>query len=210
MADLLDILTLDEAKRAINKSDTNADEDDILVRHITATSRLIDQFCGPVVQRTITDEYHPWGHRVILLQQWPVASITTVQESSGGSASTLTALTFGASGDGYWAPPSLTDPSLLVGELWRRNGCGDTRWGAVQVTYVAGRYEDTESVDARFKDAAGSILRRLWKRESGTWAQSASFFDSNDSQYASGFFQVAKPILTEALAYDKRPPRVSG
>lgn len=209
MADLLDIVTLDEAKRAINGETSNAIDDDLLGRHATAVSRLIDRFCGPVVQRTVTNEYHPWGHKVILLQRWPVASITTVQESCGGSASTLTALSFGASGDGYWAPPALDDPTLLAGSLFRRQGWGDRQWGEVQITYVAGRYADTGLVDARFKDAAGSMLRRLWKREAGTWAQSATFFDDNANQYASGFFQVAKPILTEMLWADMQPPRVA-
>lgn len=209
MADLLDILNLDEAKRAISMSTGTVQNDDVLASQVTAVSRLIDDNCGPVVQRTITNEYHEGGS-VILLQHVPVASITTLNEAWGGTVNLLSPVAFGSNTtDGYYAPSSLNDPSLLSGSLFRRCGSSSRIWAAVEVTYVAGRYEDTASVDQRFKECAGAVLRRLWKREAGTWAQSATFFDDNATQYASGFFQVAKPIISEMLWSDMRPPRVA-
>lgn len=195
-ADPLDILTLEEAKQAINMSGYNDDRTLVLERHITAVSRCIDDACGPVVQRDIADEVIPGGHPTIMLMHSPVTSVTTVEEDQFGSVVTVAALDFGETGDGYRASSSRWEPGLLSGELVREYQCW---YPQVRVTYVAGRYDDTASVDQRFKDAAAAILRRLWKREAGTWAQSSSVFEAADDQITSGFFRVAKPIIDEML-----------
>lgn len=53
--------------------------------------------------------------------------------------------------------------------LRRRNGGGDMCWAAgrrnVVVVYTAGRYADTDSVDARYTTAALMMLRNLVTRE---------------------------------------------
>lgn len=200
MADTLDLLTLAEGKTAINMSSTNDDHDTKLAQAITAVSRIIDDMCGPVVVRTVTTETHDVSGTTVRLARWPVTSITTVREARAGSISTLSAVAFGATTDGYLAPTWSRDPSLLSGVLHRRRFGGVYAWGSeVEVTYVAGRYATTSVVDARFKEAAGAVLRRLWKRESGVWAQSAQAFADDDPQAGSGFFRVAKPIIEEML-----------
>lgn len=209
MADTLDLLTADEAKRAINKDTLTSNEDDILARHITAVSRLIDETCGPVVQRTITGEVHDGVRNLILLNHWPAKSITTVREANGSTITTLSAVTFGGTAtEGYYADPLGSDPTLLSGTLHRRSGYSESNFrsgfATVQVTYVAGRYADTDHVDARFKDAAGAVLRRLWKREAGTWAQSSDFFVNGDTTAGTGFFRVAAPIISELLWADQQ------
>lgn len=198
MADALDILTLPEAKTAINIDSLNIDHDDEIAQQVTAVSRLIDDECGPVVQRTITAELHDGGSSLIMLRHYPVASITTLREAAGSTITTLSAVAFGGTGDGY---------SLRDGVLSRRAGGRVTSWtygDAVEVTYVAGRYATTAAVDAKFKSCAAAILRRIWKREAGAWAQSPEWFEQlgggSDSPIGSGFFRVAKPIIDEMLA----------
>jgi hypothetical protein len=209
VADALDLLTPDEAKRAINKALVADDQNDVLARHVTAVSRLVDDHCGPVVQREITAEVHYDVGCSVFLRQWPVAEITLVREANGGTPVTLTAIAFGESGDGYYAPSAL-EPDLLAGVLYRWSSGIECPWrGAVEVTYTAGRYEDTESVDARFKDAAGAILRRLWKREAGAWSKGPEFWENLDDQVGVGFFRVAQPIIDEMLWADRHPPAVA-
>lgn len=209
MADQLDVLTLAEAKTAINMPSDNTDHDTELAQYVTAISRLLDRECGPVVQRTITDELHHDPGQVVTLRHTPVVSIGTVQEAFPGEVTTLAAGTFGSTGDGYRAEQDWRGGTLLSGVLerqWQGYVCDWPYNAQVKVTYTAGRFEDTGSVDAQFKACAGAILRRLWKRESGAWAQSSDFFETLDVQTSSlgGFFKVAKPIIDEMLWAETR------
>lgn len=197
MADPLDLLTLAEGREAINMREDNVDNDPVLARHITAISRLIDDRCGPVVQRTVTAELHD-GCGTVLLKRWPVVAVDLVREANGGTITEVLPVTFGDTFAGYRVDLA-TGMLARVGSSWP--------WGSevVEVTYSAGRFEDTGSVDARFKDVAAAILRRLWKREAGIWAQSSAFFEGTDDQIGSGFFRVAVPIIDEMLPLDRQP-----
>lgn len=202
MTDPLDVLTLGEGKRAINMKVDNVDNDDVVARHITAVSRVLDDRCGPVVQREVEAEIHGGGGRHVFLRQWPVQSVTLVREASAaGAIVTVEAVEFGAVTEGYQIDGD-------TGQMTRVGGDYGYAWSygrqAVEVTYVAGRYEDTETVDPKFKDAAGAILRRLWKREAGSWAQSSDFYETTDDQIGSGFFRVADPIIAELLAGERQ------
>lgn len=203
MADTLDVVTLAAAKAGINMPAATTAHDTELARQITAVSRIIDDVCGPVVQRTITGELHDGGRTFVTLRRRPVASITTVKEARGGTPETLTAQSYGSSTGGYFAPTYDKDPALLAGDIERRNGGLAYRWwpgrDVVQVTYVAGRYANTAAVDARFAEAACAVLRRLWKRESGSWAIAASIFETADAEPTAGFFRAVKPIVEELL-----------
>lgn len=194
MADLLDILTPEEGRTAINMPVGNSDHDDEITQQVTAVSRMIDAACGPVVQRTITAEVHD-AASTLWLRHPPVASVTQVRTASGGTITTLEPVAFGGTTDGYTI-------DLSSGRLSRSYGGSVASWGSgqVEVTYVAGRYADTATVDERFKTCAASVLRRLWKREAGTWAQSSDFLADLGSDTPSvGFFRVAKPIIDEML-----------
>jgi len=46
----------------------------------------------------------------------------------------------------------------------------------------------------------------LWKRESGTWAQSSNFLAEQVDTV--GFFRVAKPIIDEMMSYELRLPGI--
>lgn len=196
MADLLDIITFAEAVAAINLAETNTGHDAEIARQVTAVSRIIDAKVGPVVQRTVTGELHDSG-RVVRLRFAPVASVTQVRVASGGAITTLSSVAFGGATDGYRLNANL-------GLLFRQWGGVDGDWDSgsrVEVTYVAGRYATTAAVDARFKEVAAGVLRRLWKREAGAWAQSAEFFQALDEQGGPtvGFYRVAKPLIDEMI-----------
>lgn len=208
MADTLDILTLPEGHTAINLDVANTSHDTELAQFITAISRIMDTEVGPVVQRTVTAEIHTATGGAVWLRQWPVVSISLLREAVGGTISTLSAVAFGATDDGYF------HDTAINGRLFRRSGSTDSGFdngNQVEVTYVAGRYANTAAVDARYKACAASILRRLWKRESGTWAQSSDFFEQIDStdSVGLGFYRVAKPIIDEMLSDQLRPPAVA-
>ena len=156
---VLDVVTLDEAETELG---IDPDTRVLLSGYITSVSRLLDQACGPIVKRTITDEKHNGGSSYLLLDHYPVASVTTVTEYSGLTGTLLTEETVSTAPNGF-----LLDGSALI----RRAGKNDSAWaygrGNVLVTYVAGRYDDTLSVDERFKRAAIVTLANLWRREQG-------------------------------------------
>jgi hypothetical protein len=157
-----DIITLGEAKKALKINDGTTTFDDQLRMYVTAVSDTLDDFYGPVVYRTVTDEVHAGGRSLIFLNEWPVASITAVTEYASGTATTLAAETATAStGSDY-----LLDASRGYA-LVRRSSWSDAVFAAssVKVTYVAGRYATTADVDARWKLAAQITLRHWWRPE---------------------------------------------
>lgn len=160
MADTLDVVTLAEAE-----ADLGDQDDTLLAAYITSVSRLLDKVCGPIVQRTVTSEVHDGGMGTIRLDEWPVASVTTLTEYQGTTAVTLTAEAVTTSpGNGYIA-------ELGTGTIYRRSGKLDWTFypgrANVVCTYVAGRYASTAAVDSRFKRAALITLRNLWQKEQG-------------------------------------------
>ena len=157
---VLDVVTLPEVEAELG---VDPDSRVLLSGYITSVSRKLDKACGPIVQRTITDEKHSGGHRAILLDHYPVASVTSVTEYSGMTGTALVEETPATSPSNGFMP----DGSMLI----RRRGKIDAYWALgrhnILVTYVAGRYEDTLSVDDRFKRAAFITLANLWRREQG-------------------------------------------
>lgn len=212
MADLLDLLTLQEAYRAI--SDPASEDavagggagghDDRMALWITAVSRRIDEVTGPVVIRTVTSELHDGGRHRVYLNQTPVSSVTTVVEYDNTTSTTLTAET-------NTTKPA--DAYLVEGErhgvaIRRRSSNADDTFPAgrdnVEVTYEAGRYADTASVDALFKEAASAVLRRWQKREGGAWSTGSDPFARPPDV---GFFKAVEPMVAEMLDDQVRPER---
>lgn len=210
MADDLDLLTLTEAKRAINMKTTNDDHDAELEQDITAISRIFDAVCGPVVKRTVSNEVHQDGD--VCLRLSPVLSVTQVLESDVGTIGTLTAAGFGSTADGYYAEPHWNGGGTLLSGVIQRRYLGVTgSWPSgveVKVTYEAGRYANTASVDARFKACAGAVLQRFWKGEAGIWAQSsASIYEaSNEVQSSPELATVARSLIKKMLPDETRLP----
>ena len=161
--DALDLITLTEAKAALNV--TTSGQDTELARVVTAVSRRIDDLCGPVVIRSVTDLIADGGTTHIFLDHYPVAAITSVTEYSDTTATVLTVETNASKPtSGY-----LLDAEM--GMIRRRSGGSDTLFptgrGNVVVVYTAGRYASTAAVDPKFKHAAELYLRHLWTPNQG-------------------------------------------
>lgn len=209
MADDLDLITLEEAKTAIGGDLATTTHDAELATAITAMSRAFDSKCGPVVIRTVTDEVHDGGRTIVFPRKTPVATITTVTEYISGSAQVLVAETATAATANDYRLTS--DGHNVV--LKRRSSWSDARFAGTDVvlTYEAGRYADTASVDERFKEAAKMAMRRWWKREAGAWARSSNAFaDAVDGADGFvGFFRIVDPIVDELLADERCPPALA-
>lgn len=165
MTATLDVISRDEAKRAIRLSTSNTSFDTAIDALITGVSLALDKLCGPIVVRTITGEVHDGGNRSIILNYKPVSSITTVTEYNGTTATTLTAQTNTSQG------PSNYLADLTTGILRRRSSNYADRFAAgagnIVVTYIAGRYATTATVAEDFKQAAGVTFAHWWRPEQG-------------------------------------------
>lgn len=193
----LDLLTIDEAKAAVNLPDNAPQQEAQLALWTTAISQRIDDLCGPVVIRSVTETIDADGG-LLFLSHYPVSAITTVTEYQSGTGTAITAEALATAG-GY---------RLRDGILERRSSWSSTSWnGQVVVVYQAGRYANTATVDAKFKAAAGSILRRLWAREAGAWARGGAAFAGED--VGVGFFKAFDFVIQEFLGDEMRLPSIA-
>lgn len=168
MSDPLDVLSLTEAKAILSVQASSTNYDTQLARVITAVSRKLDKAVGPIVRRAISAEQHQGRNFVrqrIELRWCPVTSISAVTNYLGATATLLTEATPGVNpSDGWLGERYAPDPSLYSGVIVRRAGLNPWYFGdMVTVSYTAGRYADTSSVDARFKEAAALTLRNEWR-----------------------------------------------
>lgn len=170
MANFYDWVTLDEGKRALDVKSTITTSDDVISMAISALSQRLDNGVGPAVVRTVSDEVYNGGWRSIELRRGPVASISSVIEYQNGAAVTLTSVTPGVGVlNSFYAEPYLAQPELglLSGMLYRRDNFGGSPFwcgaGNVVVTYTAGRYTSTSSVEPRFKEAAKVSLKNWYR-----------------------------------------------
>ncbi len=157
-----DLVTLGETKAAL-RLPSNA-SDGLLAAWVSAVSVRVDELCGPVVNRTITDEFHDGGWPSIYPRFVPVSSVTSLSEYD--SAGTVTAL----SAEDYDTKPS--SAFLVDGEVIRRRSSGSDATFVlgrrnVRLTYVAGRVANTAAVTEQFKRAALVVLRHMWSQEHG-------------------------------------------
>lgn len=180
MADLLDVLTYDEALLALGLSvgPQPIVKKTVLEGIITGVSRRLDKAAGPVVRRTVT-EVHDGGRDRLYLRAWPVAQFTTVTQHLSGTATVLTAETFASQPtDSYLAEPFKADPALFSGRVDRRSGGSGAQVPAgsrIEVVFIAGRYTNTASVDELFKTAARVMLQNFWHSQEPSIGQVAEF-----------------------------------
>jgi len=207
VADTLDVLTLAEARLAISVPDGHTAEIEQLV---TAVSRAIDDACGPVVNRTVT-EYHDGGGAAIWPRQSPVSSVTTLKEWDGTTETTLTADSWGTVGnaDGYLIEQSGSYAHDV--RIYRRSGGMNYTFTAgrrsIELVYVAGRAADTASVDPKFKSAAAAILRDLWSRAAGAWARAEDPFVEGGLSVS--LSNAVQKVVSGQIPSEKRPPGIA-
>lgn len=183
----LDLITLTEAKQEI--AAVNVDVDDLLLAgYISAVSQMIDNRCGPVVARTIADETHEVEQTSsIRLRVYPVLSVTTVDEfTREGTQTTLTLDTLASKhANGCYLVPR------KWGRTLERRNAGAAYvfppFGAVRVTYVAGRCASTAAVPEIFKHAARLAVATNWSIQQGS--------GSNTFGMGDGGFGAPLPIV---------------
>lgn len=203
MADTLDILTLSEGHSAINLADSNTAYDTELAMFITGISRRIDRACGPVVARATTERFDG-GDSIVELRTFPIVSVTSVTEwLSDGTSVSLTAETDNTKpAEGYL----LINEKFYVAIVRREAGLSanfEAGTRNIIVVTSAGRAASTAAVDPLFKLAAANILRRTWKRESPSWAQTPGFGDDQGLDF--GFFRAVDPMIHEWLSDEIGP-----
>ena len=181
-ADLLDILTLAEAKRALNIPQSDTDVEAELAQVITSASRFVDSVYGPVVNRSVTRTF-PEPKGTIRLPDVPPGSptftvtFTSVTEYSAGTATVLTAEDADTAGTYRY----YSDKAALK----RRSSWSDTSWGSqeVVVVYTAGRAVNTAAVDEKFKEAGAVAVAHLWQHRG---ANSAAGVPGSEGQFFGG------------------------
>lgn len=205
MADTYDILTHEEGLAAIGSGSTAANDDKI-VPWITAVSRRLDDYAGPVVRRTITGELHDGGCHTIDLRSFPVTSITSITEYVSTTGTALTAESNSSKpASAYQTQTYSADATFLSPRIRRRASGGDALFATgrqnIAVTYVAGRYANAAAVDAKFKQAASIMLKNFWR----SMQQSAAQVDEFDVPVAS-FPRFAIPnAVRDLLAGEIHP-----
>lgn len=202
-----DLLTIVEARRAVNHPAGDTSHDVDLQLYITGISGRVDAICGPVVVRTVTGEEHNGGRSKILLDVQRVSSVTSVSEFSNTTETVLSEESNATKPTSGFLRHTVTPYDWII----RRSGNADATFPSgrnnVVVTYVAGRHADTASVDETFKLAAASVLRRIWKREQSSWAQQRDFFpDTENPRPTLTFFKAVEPMIRELLADEVLPP----
>lgn len=194
MTSTLDILTLEEARTAIGAS-LSQSYDDALELMVTAVSSRVDDLCGPVVNRTVTERHEAYGCYALIPRSLPVSSFTSVTEYVGGTGTVLTAETDTAAGTYLWEQ-----------NLVRRRQSFRPAWfkGRVKLVYVSGRAADTDAVPERFKQAAKIIVAHMWRQEMGSGNQ--TFGADGEIRVAS--FSIPNRAM-ELLADDVRVPGIA-
>lgn len=164
----LDVLSASEAAEAIGAPGQSTTK---VAKVVTAASKALDSWAGPVVVRTITGERHDrtLGRPSIELRRWPVASVSSLTEyDSSGSSLALTEETHSSKPSGAFLlerAEAEAELGLYRPVVWRRDsGRTSTFAETVVATYVAGRFATTAAVDERYKEAARLLLVNLWQR----------------------------------------------
>lgn len=165
MADVLDSISLPEAKLALNIASSDTSNDTELAQVITAASRWLDSIVGAVVSRTYTNQdldVPPGADKVVL--PWvpeishytSTVTVSAVSEYQSGTATVLTAESLTTAGT-Y---------RVRYGRLERRSSWQPYTFSAdgIRVSYSTGRFATTAAVDPQFKQACVLILHHLWQQ----------------------------------------------
>lgn len=202
-----DILTLAEAKNHLDEGQLDVTREDLIEQAVTGLTSRLERDIGPVVQRTITDELVDGGRPFVKLRHRPAASITTVTEASGTSTTVLTAEAFATAG-GYLAEPHRFHDGLLSGRLIRRSGFAPICWASglsnVQVTYEAGRFTTTATVESDYKEALAIMLLN-WFRASQDGVQAVGEFQTPQVNFPT----FAIPNAVRSLLWTEFRPAIA-
>lgn len=180
------ILTLDEAKKQLNKT-SSADDDELQV-YIDAATAIVEDYCGTVVSRTVSEWHAPSGS-VIVLNEPHVVSVTSISDYYGGTATELTT-------DEYLLDPSLNG---LVTKL--SSGVPVNFAPRVLVTYVAGMSPVPRAINL----AARIIVQHLWRTQNGGAGLPSVLDEDVDTVETSSGYAVPNRALELLRPYRRGP-----
>lgn len=158
-----DLLTAAEARNFVGLGTADTTRGSLLAQYVTGASRALAARVGTIIYGTVTGELHSGGRGYVYLDHGPVAQVVTVVEYDSTTAATLTAETNSSK------PTNAYHADLASGKVTRRDDNTTALFPAgldnVYVTYVAGRFASTATVDDRFKTACGLILKNAWRAQ---------------------------------------------
>ena len=191
------LCTLAEVKLQLNK-DSTADDDEIQ-SYIDSITDPVEDYCGAVLPRTVTETHRPNG-AVLVLREERLSAIASVTEYVGITPYVLTAATNPSQASVYCYFSDPSSPTVI--ERWGASGYRQAFMGPVQVTYTAG----FATVPTSLNLAARMIVQNIWTTQRGAQATN-SVLANQDVVAVPGF---AAPIPAEALLLMDRFRRVSG
>lgn len=181
----LGLLSMADAKRHLNL--TSSTSDDEVRTWIDATTEAVEWFVGPVVVRTVVEEY-AGGGPVLALRSAPALSLTSV-------AAVLTGGTTYAVADLV-----LDEATGIVQRLDGGNFAGPLR-----VTYQAGRRVVPPSITR----AAAIILQHLWRTQQGPARPQLGVGDFDVTEPIPGLGYAIPNRATQLLSPYQLPPGVA-
>lgn len=190
------IVTLPEAKDYLIISST--DEDDKLTSFIAAASQMIYNKVGVISGSPTVEEWHDGGSsRIVLRNQGPIVSVTSVTESYGSMSYVLTQVTLdsGSTSNAYTFTVDL-DEGLLVR---RASGVAVPFTRGVRnvhVTYVAGY----ATVPADIKHATLVLLKHLWDTQRGPRSSQSSIPDGSAYSFPNRVLEILSPYIVPGIA----------
>jgi hypothetical protein len=154
----MSLCTLAEAKAQLRKASTA--DDTLIQTYIDAITVPLEKYCGPIVPRSVT-EWPEWAGSVIMLDQPPLISVTSLTEYRGNTSFLYTEATDPTQGSLY---TFMVDPTLN-GKITRVFNGGRTLpfTGPVKVVYQAG----LASVPTNINLAARLLVQSLWRTQNG-------------------------------------------
>lgn len=204
---VLDLITLGEAKATLNISSAELEHDEEIARFVSAVSERIDDLCGPVVARSVT-ELHDGGGYALRPRSTPVSAVTTLTEYAHTTPTVLTAETNASKpADGYL----LVDEWVHNVRIIRRSAGSDSYFATgrrnVELVFSSGRAATTADVPDHFKMAAALTLQHMWRPAAGAWTQSMQFDDGRPSSPVAAW--MVPKAVKELLADELRPAGVA-
>lgn len=196
------LLTLAEAKAALNIAVATTTFDTEIGSYIAAVSERLDDLCGPIIKRSISAEPHN-SAPVVWPDRAPVATVGAITEYRSGVATVLSAETVSVSGD-YLFENGGTHNSLIRPRAGWADRPGFTG-ASIAIDYVAGRFNSTADVSQKFKQAAAIYLSHMWRKEQG--AGTVTFGSVETNELGVPTFGVPN-VVKDLLELEIRPPGV--